>query len=180
MLTLEVDATEMYDETTGEFSLVGGRVIELEHSLVSLSKWEAIHHKPFLGNAEKTVEQLYDYIWCMILTPGFSRESVRSLDQRCVDAIQEYIQDPQSATTFGQHQDGSGPKETITAELIYYWMTAFDIPPDYENWHLNRLFSLIRIANIKNSPPKKQDAAKTAANWREINAQRKAAMGTSG
>jgi hypothetical protein len=100
--------------------------------------------------------------------------------QENIDEIQEYIDSSQSATTFGQMPERRGPGEVITSELIYYWIVSFNIPFDCERWHLNRLFALIRICNIKNSPPKKMSRTEVALRNRDLNAKRKAELGTSG
>jgi hypothetical protein len=180
MLTLIIKGMELFNEEDGTFSTVGDVVIEFEHSLVSLSKWESIHQVPFLSSAEKTPDQIVDYIKCMILTPNVDETCLYNMSQEDLDQIKNYIDSPQPATTFGQLPPQRGKGETITSELIYYWMVAYQIPFSCETWHLNRLFSLIRIANIKNSPPRKMSRQEIAQRNRELNAQRRAQLGTSG
>lgn len=180
MLTITIEGEEFYDEATEEFHTVGDVVLEFEHSLVSLSKWESIHQKPFLGSENKTTEEVVSYIYCMLKTPGVSFETINQLSNSNLTKINDYIESPQSATTFGIMPQTRGRGEIITSELVYYWMVAFTIPFECEDWHLNRLFSLIRICNIKNSPGKKMPRHEVASRNRELNEQRKAKLGTSG
>lgn len=180
MLTIRIEGQEFYDETTGEFSTVNDVVVELEHSLVSLSKWESKYQIPFLSDKEKTTESVFDYIKIMVVTPGIDTDILYRCSKDDLVRIQEYIDSSQSATTFGEMPVRKGRGEVITAELIYYWMVAFNIPFECQYWHLNRLFSLVRICNIKNNPPKKMSRHEIAMRNRELNAQRRAEMGTNG
>lgn len=182
MLRLIVSEEELYDEVTEKFSTVSGFVLELEHSLFSLSKWESEYEKSFLANGNKTTEEVIGYIKAMVISPNFSPDLLSRLTQSHLDQINNYIDSKQSATTFGHLPERKGRGEAITSELIYYWMVAFNIPFECEHWHLNRLFSLIRICNIKQSKgkPKKMPRHEFAARQREINAQRRAQLGTSG
>lgn len=180
MLTLIVVGDEFFDEETSAFLTVGDVVLELEHSLLSLSKWESKFQKPFLGREEKTNEEVLSYIECMITTKNYPKDVLDRLTQDNLSSINSYIDSKQSATTFGQMPKQSGRSETVTSELIYYWMIAFNIPFECETWHLNRLFSLIRICNIKNTKPKKMSQSEIASRNRELNAMRKAQLGTSG
>lgn len=180
MLTITVPGLEVYDEETETFSTIGDIQLQFEHSLLSLSKWESEYQKPFLGKEEKTAEELLGYVKAMIVTPNFPPDIFSKLTQKNLDEINDYINSKQSATTFGQMPETKGRGETITSELIYYWMVAFNIPFEVETWHLNRLFSLIRICNVKQSKPKKIPKNQIAARNRELNAQRKQQLGTSG
>lgn len=180
MLTITVLGTELWDETVGEFSTVDDVVLELEHSLVSLSKWESKFEKPFLGSGEKSIEEISEYLRLMVLTPDISDDVMNRLDSQNIESINLYINSSQSATTFGEMPKTRGSGEVITSELIYYWMVAFNIPFECENWHLNRLFSLVRICNLKNGKPKKMSKGALAQRNRELNAQRRAQLGTSG
>lgn len=180
MLTITVSAVESFDESKQEFVSEGGTVLELEHSLVSLSKWESEHEKPFLGKEEKTAEEVLDYVKAMTLTPNVPAEIFLQLDQPNFDAINKYIESKQSATWFSEAPGAPKSSEVITSELIYYWLTVFNIPFEAETWNLNRLFNLIRICNIKSAKPKKMSRADQVARQRELNAQRKAQMGTRG
>jgi hypothetical protein len=180
MLRIIIEGDEHYDEEENLFTTIGDVVIDLEHSLSSLSKWESKYQKPFLIPGERTTEEIFSYIYAMILTPDVDFGVLNKLSQKNIDAIQEYIGSPQSATTFGLMPERRSPGEVITSELIYYWMVAFNIPFECQEWHLNRLFALIRICNIKNSKPKKMSRNEIAQRNRELNAQRKAKYNTSG
>ena len=180
MLTLKVGGDEFYNEQTQEFETHGEFVLELEHSLVSLSKWESIHNKPFLNERAKTSEEILSYIECMILTPVYPEGITKLFSTSNFETINDYIESKQTATTFGEMPQRKSRGETITSELIYYWMVAFTIPFECEMWHLNRLFALIRICNIKNTPAKKLSRGEIARRNRELNERRKAELGTTG
>lgn len=180
MLKLIIKGDEVYDESTGQFGTVNDTILELEHSLLSVSKWESKFEKPFLANTEKTVDEIMDYIRFMIITPDVSPNIVQNFSQENFEQVNAYINSKQSATTINQESDRRGPRETITSELIYYWMVQFNIPFECENWHLNRLFSLIQICNVKQSKPKKMSKGDIARRNRELNEQRRAQLGTSG
>ena len=180
MLRIIIPGDEHYDESTEEFSTVGDITLDLEHSLVSLSKWESIFQKPFLGSEQKTVEEMSAYIMAMIITPDVDVEVLQRLSQDNWNEINAYIESPHSATTFGEMPKQTGRGEIITSELIYYWMVAFTIPFEAQNWHLNNLFALVRICNIKNEKPKKMSRSEIAQRNRDLNAQRRAASGSSG
>lgn len=180
MLTLTILGDEFFDDETQTFVTFGDTVLELEHSLLSLSKWESEFQKPFLAPKDKTPEEIMGYIRAMVVTKDYNPEVLLKLSNSNLTEINNYIESSQSATTFGAMPKQTGRGETITSELIYYWMIAFNIPFECESWHLNRLFSLIRICNIKNSKPTKMSHNEIAARNRELNAQRKAALRTSG
>lgn len=180
MLKIIVLGEEFYDEVTESFNTVGDLVLELEHSLVSLSKWESEFQKPFLSPGKKTTQEVYDYIKTMILSEEYPSNILDRFSAENFQQINDYIESKQSATTFGEMPPNSGRSEVITSELIYYWMVTFNIPFECEVWHLNRLFALIRICNVKNSKPKKMSRNQLAQRNRELNAQRKEQLGTTG
>jgi hypothetical protein len=180
VLQLTFKGTELFNDETQTFSEFGGFVLELEHSLVSLSKWESKFQKAFLAKGEKTLAEIYGYIEAMVVTENYPPEIFEQMTQEHLNQINEYIESSQSATTFGPIQNQRGRSETVTSELIYYWMTAFNIPFTCETWNLNRLFTLIRICNIKQTKQKKIPRSEVAARNRELNAQRKAQLGTRG
>lgn len=187
MLRIQIESTELFDEARSEFISVPGAVLVLEHSLLSLSKWESKFQKPFLGTDDKTSEELLGYVEAMCAEPLEDPASLQGLTARDYEAIRAYLESTQSATTFGEMPDRpGGPKERITSELIYYWMVAFNIPWEAERWHLNRLFALIRICNIKNQQASgkkrhsKVSPAEAARQRAALNAQRRAELGTTG
>lgn len=180
MLRLTVHEEELYDESTEEFKSIDAVVLDLEHSLVALSKWESKFEKPFLGPEAKTTEETLGYVEAMILNDTFAPDLLDRFTQEHFTKINDYIDSRQTATTFSNTQRRGGRPEIITAELIYYWMVSFNIPFECETWHLNRLFSLIQICNIKNSKQKSMPRSEVAARNRALNEQRKAQLGTTG
>lgn len=180
MLRILVPMTEAYDESNQMFVPQDLVALELEHSLVSLSKWESEFEKPFLGEKDKTGEEILGYVKAMTITPDIPEEVFLKLTPDNIDRINKYIDARMSATWFSESPGAPKSRDVITSELIYYWMTVFQIPFECERWHLNRLFTLIRICNIKQAKPKKMSRAEIAARNRELNAQRKAQLKTTG
>lgn len=180
MLRLIVPGDEFYDESTETFSTVGDVTLELEHSLVSLSKWESIYQKPFLSVESKSSEELLGYVKAMLLDDHIDPSVLFRFTQADLDQINAYIDSKQSATTFGMMPEQKSRGEVITSELIYYWMVTFNIPFECELWHINRLFALIRICNIKNSKTRRMSKHEIATRNRELNLQRRAQLNTSG
>lgn len=184
MLRIVIPDIDLFDETLGEegeFVVVAGATLDLEHSLVSLSKWERKFQKPFLGKDEKTTEETYGYVEAMVLNELPSSDVFKWIPNDQMAKIHEYIDSSESATTFTEPRKGRGGRtEIITSELIYYWMLSYNIPFDCETWNLNRLFNLIRICTIKNSKQPKMSAREVAERNRALNEQRKAELGTRG
>lgn len=180
MLTITVGLNELFDETQGKFTSTEGVTISLEHSLVSVSKWESKYEVPFLAPGTKTEEQVLAYIEMMIVSPGYPADILERLTQGDIDKINEYIDSKQSATVIRELHKPRGKPETITSELVYYWMITYNIPFAVENWHLNRLFSLVRICNLKNSKPTKMSRSALAAQRNQLNNERRAALNSSG
>lgn len=180
MLTITIPARELFNEETCEFIYTDAHTIQLEHSLVSVSKWEMKWHKSFLSQRNKTEEELIDYIRCMTVTQNVPPEVYFGLTQENINEIKAYIQNPMTATTFNEEK-GPPNREVITNELIYYWMISLEIPVEFEKWHLNRLLTLIKVCSIKNDPKKKK-MSKSAILHRNasLNAARRQAMGTKG
>lgn len=181
MLTITVPELERWNQVKEEFDNLPSFEIQLEHSLISLSKWESKFEKPFLSETEsKTADEMLWYVFFMQIPPGVSLEMLSRLSVENLKEINEYIDSKQTATTFWETTKKSGPKERITAELIYYWMFSFRIPLESQEWHLNKLFALIRIFSVKQGKQKKMSRAEMAAHNRELNEQRKAKLGTRG
>lgn len=181
MLTITVPGIELYDEASELFVSAAGFTLELEHSLVSLSKWESKFEKPFLAKGEKTTEETFAYIEAMILTKNPPGDVLTRLSKENLDQISAYVDSKMTATWFNDPPGSPArSRETITAELIYYWMITFNIPIQFENWHLNRLFTLIKICSIKQGKPKKMTRSEVLARNRALNDQRRASLGTSG
>ena len=182
MLDLEIIIKpELYDEKTGEFIDPVTTTIRLEHSLVSLSKWESKWHKPFL-HTEKTDEEIMDYIKCMTLTQNVPDDVYNKLSSKNIQEIKDYIDNPMTATTFSENRNQKKSREIVTSELIYYWMVAYQIPFECQKWHLNRLITLTRICGIKNQPPSKNKTSQRELANRDaaINRQRRAQLHSKG
>lgn len=179
MLTITVVLAEHFNDEEQKF-FTDSFQLELEHSLFSLSKWESEFEKPFLGEGTKTPEEVLAYFKCMTLTPNVPPEVFHKLSQENVDEINAYVEKKMTATWFREVPDGPKAREIITSELIYYWMTQFQIPWEAQHWHLSRLFTLIRVHNEKQAAPKKMSKADIIARNRQLNEQRKAKLGTKG
>lgn len=180
MLTITIGATDVYDESAERFSTEGGVEVQLEHSLVSLSKWESEFEKPFLGKGDKTTEEALAYIGYMVVGQNPPEDFLQKLSKENLERVHAYIERKMTATWFSEQPGAPKSREVITSELVYYWMTVFTIPFDCETWHLNRLFTLIRICNIKQSKPQKMNRGEATRRNRELNAQRKEQLGTTG
>ena len=176
MLRLTIPAAEMWDDQTETFSYAKEQTIQLEHSLVSLSKWESKWGKAFLTKANKTYEETIDYIKCMTITQNVDPNSYYRLTKKQIDEVNRYIEAPMTATTVSFYEDkkgGRGGREIVTSELIYYWMIALNIPFECQKWHLNRLLMLVKVCNAKNQPPKKMSQRDTMAHYAALNAARR-------
>ncbi len=179
MLTIIIPAVENYDEETNTFTMSKEQKIQLEHSLVSLSKWESRWCKPFLNKDEKTTIETIDYIKCMTITQNLDDKVYDKITTSNIREIHEYIDSKMTATTITQEK-GKPNREIITAEIIYHWMIALNIPFECQKWHLNRLLTLINVCNIKNAPPKKMGRKELVSRNASINAARKQALNTGG
>lgn len=179
MLKITVPPLDLYDEVKNEFFTLPAQELQLEHSLVSVSKWESKWKKPFLTKEDKTPEETIDYIKAMTITQNVDPDIYKRINQPLIDIVVDYIGNPMTATTFSQTENAPS-REIITSELIYYWMVAFTIPFECQKWHLNRLLTLIRVCSVKNQPKKKLSKGELLRRNRELNAIRKAQLGTSG
>lgn len=178
------EADELWDERNNIFIPVPAhkeQTLQLEHSLVSLSKWESIWCKPFFDKREKTYDEIIDYIKCMTLNKNVDASVYHRLTEDNVIQINKYIEAPMTATTFYDLSGGgTGRKETVTSELIYYWMIALNIPFECQKWHINRLLTLIRVCEIKNTPPKKMSKGEIMRRNASLNSIRRKQLNTKG
>lgn len=190
MLELKIKAHEGFDESKNEFVTTKPTTLCLEHSLVSLSKWEAKYRKPYLSTEKKTAEEILYYIKCMTITQNVDPNVYKLLSKEDFKKINDYITDTATATWFNDRKaEGQPPsrpvKEVITSELIYYWMVSYRIPFECQKWHLNRLLTLIRICNVKEAQHNGKGAGKMSkrdilAQNRALNAARRQKLGTKG
>jgi hypothetical protein len=180
MLRITIPAVEQWDEIKQEFVFTKEQTLSLEHSLVSLSKWESKWCKAFLTKDEKSFEETLDYIKFMTLTQNVDPEVYNYLTNGNISEINEYIEAPMTATYFSDEKTSKTSREQVTAELIYYWMIALNIPFECQKWHLNRLLTLIKVCNIKNQPPKKRSKKDIMSRNAALNAARKKQLNTKG
>jgi len=180
MLRITIPAVEQWDEQKQEFITTKEQTLSLEHSLVSLSKWESKWCKAFLTKDNKTSEETLDYIKFMTLTQNVDSEVYNYLTNGNISEINEYIEAPMTATYFSDEKTSKTSREQITAELIYYWMIALNIPFECQKWHLNRLLTLIKVCNIKNQPPKKRSKKDIMSQNAALNAARRKQLNTKG
>ena len=180
MLRIVIPEGQLFDERSQEFVYTKEQTLQLEHSLVSLSKWESKWHKPFLGKDEKTFDETIDYIRCMTLTPNVDPNIYVVLTKENIKDIYDYISNPMTATTFYEDGPKSIIREIITSELVYYWMVTLNIPFECQKWHLNRLLTLIRVCNIKNQPPKKRSKREIMSRNAALNAARRKQLNSKG
>lgn len=181
MLRITIPAgEERWDEVNEVFVYPKEQTLQLEHSLVSLSKWESKWCKPFLTRQAKTFEETLDYVKCMTLTQNVNPEVYNYLTIANIDMINQYIDAPMTATRFSDEKNTKTNREQVTAEIIYYWMISLNIPFECQKWHLNRLLTLIKVCNIKNSPPKKRSKKEIMRRNTALNEMRKKQLHTRG
>lgn len=185
MLEIKIEGREMFDERTSEFVQMKPMTLKLEHSLLSISKWEAKTHKRFLDKKEannRSFSETIDYVRCMTLNKDVPDIVYDMLTSKDLDLINEYLEDSMSATTFKKNpSDGRVSNgEAVSSELVYYWMTAFNIPFECEKWHFNRLMTLINICSIKNKPSKKMGKGATLKRNAALNSARRKASHSKG
>lgn len=181
MLTIKIPLTaEGWDEVKEEFVEGKYQTLQLEHSLVSLSKWESKWKKPFFSKKGMTAEETLDYIKFMTVSKNVDPDVYDHLSRENIKEVMAYIDDPMTATTFSNDGKSGSNREVITSELIYYWMIASNIPFECQKWHLNRLITLIRVCSIKNNPPKKRSKRDIMSQNAALNAARRKQMNTKG
>lgn len=185
-LTITVPAKEYYVEKLNQFRYEKERTLTIEHSLISIKKWEQKYHRSFFNDKDKkTSEEMMDYVRCMALGTVDPMTYVM-LTRENIQEISDYINDPMTATTFKdiklEGESGNSKRnKIITSEIVYYWMTQLNIPPEYAKWHINQLITLIRVSNEEQKKlngggkkiPKKgltnRNAAINAANRKRFN-----------
>lgn len=180
MLHITIPAIEQWDEINEQFINTKEQKLSLEHSLVSLSKWESKWCKPFFSKQEKTQEQIIDYVRCMTITQNVDPEIYKYLSKDNLKQINDYIDAPMTATWFSEDKNKKGNNKQITSEIIYYWMIAFNIPFECQKWHLNKLMTLIRVCDIKNQPPKKRSQKEIMSRNAALNAARRKRLNSKG
>lgn len=180
MLKITIPETELFDEQEERFIQVKEQTLSLEHSLVSISKWEAIYQKPFLSTDNKTNAETLEYIKCMTINQHVDPDVYLSIPASEMKKIKDYISAPMTATTFREVEGKAPNREIITSELIYFWMISYGIPFECEKWHINRLITLIRVCSIKNNPGKKMSRNDILNQNMSLNAARRKAMGSRG
>ena len=181
MFLLKIPDTELFDERTEQFISIKGQTLQLEHSLVSISKWESKWHKPFLSRENKTREETIDYIRFMTITQNVNPTVYNLISDSQIEEINRYIDDPMTATTFRKEDGKGGSSRIITSEEIYYYMVAYQIPFDpCQKWHFNRLMTLIHVCDEKNKPKKKMKKGDIARRNRSLNAARRARFNSAG
>lgn len=180
MLEIVIKGREMWDETKEMFLVTKTQTLRLEHSLVSLSKWESKWNKPYLTKEKKSTEESIDYIKCMTISQNVNPDIYNCITSKQMKEIFDYINSPMTATVFSKKEKKSFNREQITAELIYYWMISLNIPFECQKWHLNRLMTLIQVCNIKNEPHKKMSQRDLMRRNTALNAARRKKMNSKG
>lgn len=179
MIQLVIPEREFWDEGKSEFITIKGQVIQVEHSLVSVSKWESKWKKSFFAKKERTNEEIIDYVRCMTITQNVRPELYTILTNENLNIVSDYIAESMTATYFSD-DNAKGQKDIITSEVIYYWMIAYNIPSEYQKWHLSRLMALIKVCNKMNEKPKKMSKTELMNKNRELNNKRKQQYNTNG
>jgi hypothetical protein len=180
VLQIVIPEREWFEECTSTFTESKKETLQLEHSLISISKWESKICKPFLTKEDKTIEETIEYIKSMTITQNVNPRIYEHLPKEVFKQVEEYINAPMTATWFNEERNTPGNREVITSEIIYYWMVALNIPMECQKWHLNRLLTLIRVCNIKNQPKKRRGRGEFLNDRRALNAARKEQLRTKG
>ena len=181
MLTIKVPPGEFYKESTGAFIQLPEQTLQMEHSLISISKWESKWHKPFFDGKDKTRAETLDYYKCMTITQNVNPLTWSNLSRENEEEIMKYIQDPMTGTTFNErNKHGRGGHQVISSEVLYWEMIELGIPFECEKWHLNRLLTLIDVCSIKSQPPKKMSQRALMLRNASLNAARRKALHSKG
>ena len=179
MLEITIPESELWDDNTETFSTIKGKTILLEHSLLSISKWEMKWHKPYLSDDAKTYSEQLDYVRCMTITKDVNPLCYSFITNDNWIMINDYINDSMTAYYLSKEKV-SKSLEVPTSDIIYYWMIAYNIPLECEKWHLNRLLTLIRICDKNNRPEEKHSNEEILRRNSELNEQRKRKYNTKG
>ena len=181
MLELHLEEQEFWSDSQQMFIYMKPQTLRLEHSLLSLSKWEATWKKPFLSETGHSPIEERDYVRCMTVNKQVDPTAYMALTPDHMQKIRAYINDPHTATWFSNAPGGAkGTKEAITSELIYYWMVSMNIPFECQKWHLNNLLTLIHVISVKSDDSKKMSPSQVAHQNAALNAARKARLKTRG
>lgn len=180
MLTIIVPETELYDEQKNEFIQIKEQTLVLEHSLVSIAKWESKWKKSYFASKNKTYEETVDYIKCMTITKNVNPLIYKSLNRKALESIERYINDPMTATYFSEKDNRPAGPSIITAEIVYYWMISLGVPMECQKWHFNRLIALIKVCNIKNNPGKRMSSREILTRNQALNEERRRKYNTRG
>lgn len=179
----DVPETEFWDEDRCEFVIrpaIKGATIQLEHSLVAISKWESKWHKSFISTRDKTPEEFIDYIRCMTLTKNIQPELFEALTEDNLKAIEKYMTDPMTATTVKRKPGKAPSRKIITSEQIYSSMIDAEVPFCCEKWHINRLFMLLEVRGASADPGKKMSPKSIMKSNAALNAARRRKMHSKG
>jgi hypothetical protein len=179
-IKVTIPRQELYDESTNEFKEIKETTLLLEHSLVSISKWEAKWHIPYINTKEKTEEQAFDYLRCMTITQNVNPEIYKYIPIEEAQRIKEYIEDPMTATTITKQEGKGRSNKILTSEVIYFYMFSYNIPAEFDKWHLNRLLMLIDVFNEENKPKKKMSKTQAMSRYASLNAARRARLNSAG
>ena len=179
-IKIKIPYQEYYDESLNEFISIKETELTLEHSLVSISKWESKWHIPYLDEKEKTAEQYMDYVRCMTITQNVNSEIYKYIPDSEIMRIRDYINDPMTATTFKKEEGKGTTKKAMTSEVLYFYMLSYNIPAEFDKWHLNRLMTLIKVCNEENKPKKKMSRKQAISRYAELNAARRASLNSKG
>ena len=180
MLQIIIPGEERWDEGKEQFVYIKDYTLSLEHSLISLSKWESKWRKPFISKKAMSYEESIDYIRCMTLTQNVPSDVYTRLTDQNMQEVSEYIEAPMTATWFAEDENKKKNNDIITSEVIYHWMFSLNIPLECQKWHLNRLLTLIRVCNENNAPRKKKSKEEVMRQQAAINKARREKLKSKG